>query len=208
MLFRSSLSVVWDEFLSDITVEPLSVTNRINSYIIFIHNGNNMYALAGGLGYHAIIEYCDPMFGIKIIERTFHKHDKVFKSMQDRLLIGNVLGSSKIFRNNANVQEEIEFGKMIKKPVATISQRVLREFGLDAEKDCSCFTSSGFKLTKSLTFNEYSTLCTKLSDKLVQEPTMELNEIKELKDENIISTFESPIIEPLLTPMAGEVPDF
>ncbi len=186
LLFRQvkTPEVIWTKFLRPILEENLELKNTVNSFVMFILDNNLVYALSCGHGYHVISDYFDHNFSKSVIERTFDKTSAVFRSLQDRSLVGNILGASKIFRSNANIAVEEDYGKIFEKSVARIDRNKLRLLGIDSRNGCSCFAGSGFRLSHALTISDVLALCNKLSERLQGPVLMELNDISELQEDN------------------------
>jgi uncharacterized protein (TIGR04141 family) len=144
---------------------------------------DNIFSIVGGHGYHVISPYLDQSFSLRIIERIFDKTSSVFKALQDRSLVGNIIGASKIFRSHANLAVEEDFGKMFEKAITYIDKDRLRSLGLSNRKGCSCFSGSGLRLSLSVSLKDARELCKSLAKLLDQEPLMILNDISEVNDE-------------------------
>jgi uncharacterized protein (TIGR04141 family) len=170
--------------------------------------GKRVFAIIGGYGYHVIRDFVDHSFSIKIIERTFDETSPVFKNIRERGMVGNVIGSSKIYRNTINIATESDVGKMIEKAVTTFDKGKLEDFGLCSKKGCTCFAGSGFKLSTSITFEETKELCDRLNKRLDDDPIMTMTFLEEVRKKQEIKELNEQLYERIRDLASGKDVEF
>lgn len=201
---KRNIALRWSKYLQPITSQSLDFENTIHSFLLFLLIKNQVFAVVGGHGYHVISKHIDGEFSKSIIEKTFDKSSSVFKYLQDRSLVGNVIGTSKIFRNNANLAVEEDYGKLFDKTIASIGKDQLELLGLKSKRGCSCFAGSGFRLSASISIKETIGLCHKLRDRLNEPNKMNLNDIDEEKDVVKIARLERTLFEMIKDVASGK----
>lgn len=172
----------WSDYLQPVLTESVGFKNTINSFILFLLVEDLIFAVVGGQGYHVISKHTDNEFSKSIIEKTFDKTSSVFKYLQDHSLVGNIIGTSKLFRNDSNLAVEEDYGKLFEKVIAYMDADQLEQLGLKDRKRGSCFAGSGFRLSTSISIDETIILCQNLNDRLKKESKMNLNDVEEEKD--------------------------
>lgn len=201
---KRNIDLRWRKYLLPITIQKLDIENTIHSFILFLLIKDRVFAVVGGHGYHVISKYIDGDFSKSIIEKTFDKTSSVFKYLQDRSLVGNVIGTSKIFRSNANLAVEEDYGKLFDKTIASIGKEQLELLGLKSKRGCSCFAGSGFRLSASISIKDTIVLCHKLRDRLNEPNKMNLNDIEEESDESTIARLEHTLFEMIREVASGK----
>jgi uncharacterized protein (TIGR04141 family) len=201
---KRNIDVRWRKYLIPIMSQRADFQNTIHSFILLLLIKDRVFAVVGGHGYHVISKYIDGEFSKSIIEKTFDKTSSVFKYLQDRSLVGNVIGTSKIFRSNANLAVEEDYGKLFDKTIASIGKDQLELLGLQGKRGCSCFAGSGFRLSASISIKDTIVLCRKLRDKLDEPNKMNLNDIEEEKDEATIARLEHTLFEMIKEVASGK----
>ncbi len=192
---KRNVALRWSKYLQPIVRQRIDFKNTIHSFILFLLINDRVFAVVGGHGYHVISKYIDGEFSKSIIEKTFDKTSSVFKYLQDRMLVGNVIGTSKIFRSNANLAVEEDYGKLFDKTIASIGKEQLELLGLKSKRGCSCFAGSGFRLSASLSIQETIDLCRNLRDRLDEPNKMNLNDIEEENDESTVALLDHTLFE-------------
>lgn len=126
--------------------------------LILNNSSKNLYAVTGGLGYHAIQEFIDDDFGVDILSRLISKEDKILKSVKEKSVMGGILGTTKFFRKDYNLFENDGFGKIYQELKSRLNKDILKtKFGFsdeDLRKDSSCIAKTSFKINKSITFEQ------------------------------------------------------
>jgi len=106
---KNPLKPKWKLFLKDIAKTEQDILKENQSWnesfvmLLLNNSSNNLYAIAGGLGYHAIQEFIDDDFGVDILSRLISKEDKILKSVKEKSVMGGILGTTKFFRKNYNL---------------------------------------------------------------------------------------------------------
>jgi uncharacterized protein (TIGR04141 family) len=201
---KRNIALRWSRYLQPITCQSLDFENTIHSFILFLLIKDRVFAVVGGHGYHVISKYIDGEFSKSVIEKTFDKTSSVFKYLQDRSLVGNVIGTSKIFRSNANLAVEEDYGKLFDKTIASIGKEQMELLGLKSKRGCSCFAGSGFRLSASISIKDTLVLCRKLRDRLDEPNKMNLNDIDEEKDDATLARLEHTLFEMIKEVASGK----
>ncbi|MEK6857945.1 MAG: DUF6119 family protein [Nanoarchaeota archaeon] len=199
----------WRPFLKDILSEDSDLVKGINkdaSYIAFISDTQNLYAISGGQGNFTVQDFVDQNFGIEIISRLISKESKVIKSLQDRGVTGTVLGSTKFFRGDHKLSDEDQFGKIYKQIKAELNKKILlEEFGFtedEIKRDAGCLAKSSFQINKGIDFDTLLRVLGKLTTILSRERQFSLNKVIFLpnrgqKNKEIIKKLETKLSEVL-----------
>jgi uncharacterized protein (TIGR04141 family) len=200
----------WRPFLNDIVANDsplLKATNKDVSFIAFIGDSKNLYAISGGQGNFTVQNFIDQNFGIEIITRVISKESRVIKSLQERGVTGVVLGSTKFFRGDYGLTDEDQFGKIYKQIKAELDQKILIEdFGfneVDIKRNAGCLAKSSFQLNKSVNFDTLLTILGKISAILEREPQFSLNKVRLIskkgkKNKDLVKFLEERLLEVLL----------
>lgn len=201
---KRNIALRWSKYLQPITSQSFNFENTIHSFILFLLIKDRVFAVVGGHGYHVISKYIDGEFSKSIIEKTFDKTSSVFKYLQDRSLVGNVIGTSKIFRSNANLAVEEDYGKLFDKTIASISKEQMELLGVKSKGRCNCFAGSGFRLSASISIKDTIVLCRKLGDRLDEPNKMNINDIDEEKDVATIERLKHTLFEMIKEVASGK----
>ena len=147
----------WKDFFNGIVKDDQDILKLnqgwIESFVILSLNNisNNLYAIAGGSGYHIIQEFIDDDFGVDILSCLITKEDKILKSVKEKSVMGGILGSTKYFRKNYNLFENDGFGKIYQELKACLDKNILQnQFGFSAEdlkKESACIAKTSFKIS-------------------------------------------------------------
>lgn len=197
----------WREFFAPICVgecEMLTATSRELSYIMFLYDENDIFAICGNQGNHVIQEYLNSYFGMDIIARLIEENKRVIKSIDERDLTGSVLGSSRFFRYDYKLADEDSFGKLYKKIQAQLGKDILQEkFGISSEdkrKSVGCIAKSAFQINKAITIETLTHIARKISDLLGEDANFIVNKIKIIprrgaQNKAIIKGLEDKLVE-------------
>lgn len=149
----------WVEFWKAIIKDDqkmLTESGWMPSYIAFIWNADRMYAATGGLGNFAIQNFINQNFGADIISRLITDKTGAIKTLQERGIVGSLLGSTKYFRRDSRLVDEDEFGKFYREVRAKLDTTILTEkFGFlesEIKRGSGCIAKSSFQLNKSIDF--------------------------------------------------------
>ncbi len=190
-------------------------TGISKSFVMILqkNSSSNIYAIAGGLGYHAIQDCVVDNFGIEILSRLISKNDKVIKSAKERSVVGGILGANKFFRSSYNLYENDNFGKIYQELKTGITKDILKnKFGFSDDglkRDSSCIAKSSFQISKSISFNQIFKIidgCESIYNDSDLEP-IEINSVKKLKkkkSEDLINSLEEQLFEQLWQRYNGE----
>jgi len=197
----------WKGFLKPI-LEPKAILlngeNRDISFVAFVYDDTEMFAITGGQGNFLIQNYINANFGIDIITRLISENSKVIKSLNERGLTGALLASTKYYRFDYKLSDEDDFGKLYKQVKAELDVNLLsNKLGLSTEelkKNVGCVAKSTFKLNKSININSLLHVVKKLSVLINEKPKFTLNKVKLLsrrdnKTKQIIKELEYKLAE-------------
>lgn len=174
----------WTGFLRPIlneNVDLLTGTNKDVSFVAFIYDDNNLFAVSGGQGNFIVQDYINPHFGIEIITRIISENAKVIRSLNERGLTGAVLASTKYFRFDYKLADDDEFGKLYKQIRAELDTEMSEKLGFSADeirKHVGCIAKSTFKINKSMDITSLIRVLKNISSLLEQEPNFILNKVK------------------------------
>lgn len=194
---KAKNNVKWKEFIETVVEEgeDILTSNRSKSesYIILIKNikTNRIYASTGGYAHITVQELATTDFGIEILSRIVKSDDKALKSTKERNLTGGIQGEIKFFRNDYNLYENDNFGKIYNELSASINKKTLMEiFGFqdkDLKGDSLCIVKNSFSLKKSISFKELLEIIKKCELLLLKPPVVEINNVEKLtRSENIL----------------------
>jgi len=193
---KSKNNVKWKEFIETVVEEGedilMSNRSKSESYIILIRNikSNKIYASTGGYAHITIQELVTTDFGIEILSRLVTGDEKMLRSTKERNLTGGVQGEVKFFRNEYNLYENENFGKIYNELNASLNKSVLEKtFGFQEKnlKDSLCIVKNSFSLKKSVSFQELLNIIMKCESMLINPPVVEINNIEKItKSESIL----------------------
>lgn len=182
--------IKWKEFISPIVGKGEIILDHKKSYsegyilLISMKKSKTIYAIAGGFGYLSLQLYCDNEFGLDILSRLIKTDDKVLKAVKERNFTGGVLGSSKYFRGDYNLNENESFGNFYHELTAKLNTNILKDkFGFsDAEvrKGNVCLVKNSFTLKKAISLKRSISLIKRIELLLKEEAIVDLNLVKKL----------------------------
>jgi uncharacterized protein (TIGR04141 family) len=182
-----SREATWYKFLSTLMTDDLKYnlkTNNIPSFVCFFSDGKNIFAVTGGYGHHIIQPFVVDDFGLNILEKLISSSSKSVKSVQERILTGQIIANTRFFRDDQRITEEDNFGSVYKVIRAELDQGVLqKQLGFnekDIKKNLTCEAKSSFLLKKILDPYEITLILKKLSTILRMKSTIDLSQIKSL----------------------------
>ena len=200
----------WKEFLEPILEsdgELLRGENHYVSFVLFIYDDQELYAITGGQGNYLIQDYINRNFGTDIITRLISEDSKVIQYITERGLTGSLAASSKYYRRDYSLMDEDDFGKLYQQIKATLGPDILStKLGLSPEelkKDVGCVAKSSFKLNKSISIAALLDLIKHLNDLLQEAPKFKLNNLTLLSKQNksqkkLIDKLEYQLAEEIL----------
>ena len=187
---KKSTDIKWKEFIKSIAVagEPILKSEKTNneSYILILYSkkGKCYYASTGGTGHMVIQDIATNDLGLQILSRILKPEDKALRSSKERSLVGGILGSVKIFRNDYNLYDNESFGSIYNELNATVAEdKLINVFGFapgDIKSGSLCIAKNSFSIKKSISFKELLRIITKCENLLKTTPQMEINSVEKL----------------------------
>jgi uncharacterized protein (TIGR04141 family) len=104
----------WKRFFPHALTKHQEFISQIPSFVMFVHDKEQIFALIGGRGQHAIRRYLDVAFGLKITTRVLDPLKDFIHSVETRGVTGNILGDKILFRNDQKIIDISTFGKIFK----------------------------------------------------------------------------------------------
>ncbi len=150
----------WVNFFKDVVVKDqplLKSINRDAAFIAFIGYKGYVFGISGGHGNIALLRHSVQDFGIEILSRLVEKDNRVIRSLQDRVVMGSLLGERKFYRDTQSFIDEDQFGKIFKEVFAGLNKTILSDiFGFSAKELTRQFSGfiakSSFQINKSISF--------------------------------------------------------
>lgn len=202
----------WKQFVKSIVEENEKIVgekkNHSESFIALIEKTDtkNLYAIAGGYGFYAIMNFIDDNFGLDIISRLIKKDEKILKSVKEKSVSGAILGNSKYFRSGYNLYENDGFGKIYQELTSSLNKDILVDkFNFsqeDVKKEISCIAKSSFKLNKSIEFEQLLEIienCEKIYNDSSLTPIIinGVEKINNKKDKELIQKLDEELLKQL-----------
>ena len=195
-------------FLEDIASSGQNIIQRdrgrSEGFILLIKNEESLYAVTGGHGYFAIQNSIDNEFGIDVFSRLVKKEDKVLKATREKSVVGGILGTSKHFRNNFNLFDTDDFGKIYQELKANLKKSILTDkFGFsddDIKKDSFCVAKSSFRINKAISFDQLLMIIDGCESVIETETAIPINNVEKIiknRNTELVSNLESNLIEQL-----------
>lgn len=78
------------------------------------------YLVAGGLGAVHIQNFLDPQFGLNILGRIFEPERNSIGNVDEKAIIGDILASVRYYRHPRRLDQEDDFGKILKRLSVTL----------------------------------------------------------------------------------------
>lgn len=161
---RNPLNPKWKDFLEEVVSDGQNILQNNQSwsesfvFLLLNTTSDNLYAVTGGMGYHAVQDFIDEDFGVDILSRLMTKDDKILRSVKEKNVMGGVLGTTKFFRKNYNLFENDGFGKIYQELTSSLNKNILRDrFGFSEEElknDSNCIAKTSFKISKSVSIDQ------------------------------------------------------
>ena len=203
---KNLLKPKWKDFLSSISRDDQNILkidqSWTESFVMLLLNtsSNNLYAVAGGSGYHAIQDFIDDDFGVDILSRLITKEDKILKSVKEKSVMGGILGTTKFFRKNYNLFENDSFGKIYQELKANLDKNILQDkFGFsldDLKKESTCIAKTSFKINKAITFEQLFKIisgCEYVLDNLSPTSINNVEKIVKKKKQQLVQNLENEL---------------
>lgn len=204
----------WRNFFAEILTEDseiLKSKKQEESFMTFIYNEKNIYAITGGFAFHRIEPYLDSLFGIKILSGLIDRNSKNIKGVSERNVSKSVMATTKMFRVDYSISEDEDFGKIYKEIIAQLDSKILEEklgFKKNDIKKVQCIARTYFKITKSMDIEKVYDVIGKI-DRIMNQDINNLNKVNVLnsrnkRDKYIIEELEKSLIDKLYKDYIGE----
>lgn len=187
---KQTTDIKWKEFIKSIAVAGEAILKNdkssSESYILILKSKkrNCYYASTGGSGHTVIQDIATNDLGLQILSRILKPEDKSLRAAKERTLVGGILGSVKIFRNDHNLYENESFGSIYNELNAAINiQQLVNTFGFpasDIKSDALCIAKNSFCIKRSISFKELLRIITKCENLLTIKPLVEINSVEKL----------------------------
>lgn len=115
----------WKQFFPDFISQYHSFNIQTFSFILFIHNKSEIFALVGGHGTFAIKRFIDNNFGLDIVARTIRPTSDIVHLADLRGITGNIAGKTEAYREDQKILDIDSFGKVFKKLLFEIGKESL-----------------------------------------------------------------------------------
>jgi uncharacterized protein (TIGR04141 family) len=173
----------WIKFAESISPETEkleSFKNRYSSFLLFVFDDVDIFAISKGYyGHHLLNEYIDLFFGMEILSRLIDKTSTEIRQIEDRALFGSELGAQRYFRENYNLVYDDDFGKIYKAMLASIKEDDFAKLGIIKKrvstKQITISGSSSLDISTNFTYKELLTRITNVK-KLLLTPAVEFNQ--------------------------------
>lgn len=160
----------WINFASSISPETQKLQNfknRYSSFLLFIYDEDDVFAISKGFyGHHLLNEYIDLFFGMEILSRLIDKSSTEIRQIEDRALFGSELGAQRFFRENYSLAFDDDFGKIYKAMLASIKEEDFVKLGIlkkkETTKQVSISGSSSLEISTNFNYRELLNRITKI----------------------------------------------
>jgi uncharacterized protein (TIGR04141 family) len=184
----------WIGFFDGIVVKGedlLKSYNVFSTYLAFIGFKNNIYAISGGAGNTLLDRYSVSNLGTEVLTRLIKKDEKVINSLKDRSFIGNVLGQSRIYKDDQRLTDEDQFGKIYNQVKAVLNREILTKIFRFAKTDltrktANCIAYSSFQINKRISFKKLLEIIERIEwlFETKKEPNFTLNDVIHIDNRN------------------------
>lgn len=153
----------WKQFFPDFISQHHSFRIQTFSFILFVHNKREIYALVGGHSSFAIKRFVDDNFGLDIVARTIKPGSDIVHLADLRGITGNIAGRTEAYREDQKILDIDSFGKVFKKVLFEVSKdSLINDFKLNPEnlkrKKIFGKSENAFTLRIGLNFDEFCEL--------------------------------------------------
>lgn len=203
----------WKNFFLEILDKDsamLKSKKQEESFMVYIYNENNIYAITGGFAFHRIESYLDSLFGIKILSGLINRNSKTIKGVSERNVSKNIMATTKMFRVDYSISQDEDFGKIYKEIVAQLDGKILEEklgFKKDEIKKVQCIAKTYFKITKSINIEKVYEIIARI-DNIMNQDIEDLNKVcilntRNKKDKYLIKKLENILMDKLYNDYMG-----
>ncbi|MBA5630340.1 DUF6119 family protein [Moheibacter lacus] len=186
---QSVRDIKWKEFINSVALEGEDILNlnksKSESYIILFQNisTKKIYASTGGYAHITVQEIATNDFGIEILSKIVKSEDKALKSTKERNLTGGIQGEIKFFRNDYNLYENENFGKIYNELNASLNKDILtKAFGFkpsEIDANSLCIAKNSFSIKKSISFSQLLNVIEKC-ESLLKKKGIEINSVEKI----------------------------
>ncbi len=162
----------------------LNSYNNISTFLVFIAFKNSIYAISGGAGNIVLDRYSVSDLGTQVLTRLIKKDDKVINTLKDRSFIGNVLGQSRIYKDDQRLTDEDQFGKIYNAVKAVLNKEILTKVFQFPKADltrrtANCIAHSSFQINKRISFDKLLQIIERIEwlFETKPEPNFTLNDV-------------------------------
>lgn len=105
--------------------------------------------------------------GTEVLIRLIQKDEKVINSLKDRSFVGNILGESRIYKDDQRLSDEDQFGKIFNQVKAVLNREILTKIFRFSKHDltrrtANCIAHSSFQINKRITFDRLLEIITRI----------------------------------------------
>jgi len=187
----------WIKFAKNISPETEKLDkfkNRYSSFLLFVYDSNDIFAISKGYyGHHLLNEYTDIFFGMDVLSRLIDKTSTEIRQIEDRALFGSELGAQRYFREKYNLVYDDDFGKIYKAMLASIKVEDFARIGVvkkrETTKQISISSSTSLEVSSNFTYRELLSRITNIK-KLLQSPGVEFNQFYRVPNKELSSIKE------------------
>ena len=152
----------WLGFFSEVVSKGedlLKSYNTFSTFLVFIGFKKNIYAISGGSGNTVLERYSVSNLGTEVLTRLIQKDEKVITSLKDRSFVGNILGESRIYKDDQRLTDEDQFGKIYNHVKAGLNREILTKIFRFSKHDltrrtANCIAHSSFQINKRISFEK------------------------------------------------------
>lgn len=186
-----SFTSVWKKFFPKALTQGQEFISQTPSFVLFIHDKENIFALVGGHGHHAVKRYFDISFGLKIMSRLINPSIDTVHLVKTRGITGNIAGKTEFYRNNQKILDIPSFGKIFKEilfelNLESIEDNLSLNIKDDKKKKLLAHITKGFQLKLGIDFKQLNQLIQDCIALLKKKPNIELGTFVPIIDEEYI----------------------
>ncbi|MFC4025167.1 DUF6119 family protein [Oceanobacillus longus] len=163
----------WAKALNELVDDLGAVDNINNSYVLFLELQEGSFVATGGHGYSVIENDKNFDFGMELLSRLIKRNDSVIKKINDRHLVGNVVGGNYLYHQKVSVDTEKGFNKYFSEIYTALPSKTIEaKLGIKIKtkkEDFRFLAKDSIKLSKSLTLRELDIFLNNISQLLKEE---------------------------------------
>lgn len=155
----------WEDFFSPV-LEDKSDTFSNNgkskyvgkylSFVCFLYDENNIYALCMGKGYLVIERFIIDDFGFDLLTKLIKPDSALLRQTTANNLSGVVFEDVNVFRSAESFTSQDDFGKIFKQAISELDRDAITMLGMDPNKieSANCMAKSSFMLKTGITLDQ------------------------------------------------------